>query len=95
MAIVSGRKHNIFVQEVYEIKTALALKRFQLKIMIPSPVTKGLQGLTQIEDMLIVRAFPVISVYTRFPTRHPRACRYIAKISKRTSYNSHKDEGQR
>ena len=31
--------------------------------MIPSPVPKELQGLTQCEEMLIVRAFPVIQVY--------------------------------
>ena len=33
--------------------------------MIPSPVPKELQGLTQIEEMLIARAFPVMSVYTK------------------------------
>ena len=33
--------------------------------MIPSPVPKELQGLTQIEEMLIAHAFPVISVYTK------------------------------
>lgn len=33
--------------------------------MIPSPVPKELQGLTQFEEMLIARAFPVIHVYTK------------------------------
>ena len=33
--------------------------------MIPSAVPKELQGLTQIEEMLIACAFPVISVYTK------------------------------
>ena len=33
--------------------------------MIPSPVPKELQGLTQVEEMLIARVFPVISVYTK------------------------------
>ena len=33
--------------------------------MIPSPVPKELYGLTQIEEMLIARVFPVISVYTK------------------------------
>ena len=33
--------------------------------MIPSPVPPELQGLTQFEEMLISRAFPVIHVYTK------------------------------
>ena len=33
--------------------------------MIPSPVAKELQGLTQFEEMLIVRAFPVMHAYTK------------------------------
>ena len=33
--------------------------------MIPAQVPKELQGLTQIEEMLIACAFPVISVYTK------------------------------
>ena len=33
--------------------------------MIPSPVPKELYELTQIEEMLIARVFPVISVYTK------------------------------
>ena len=33
--------------------------------MIPSPVPKELYGLTQIEEILIARVFPVISVYTK------------------------------
>lgn len=33
--------------------------------MIPSPVPKELQGLTQFEEMLIARAFPVMHVYTK------------------------------
>ena len=33
--------------------------------MIPSPVPKELYGLTQIEEMLIARVFPVISVNTK------------------------------
>ena len=33
--------------------------------MVPAQVPKELQGLTQIEEMLIARAFPVISVYTK------------------------------
>ena len=32
--------------------------------MVPSPVPSELQGLTQFEEMLIARAFPVIHVYT-------------------------------
>ena len=33
--------------------------------MIPSEVPLELQGLTQVEEMLIARAFPVIQVYTK------------------------------
>ena len=33
--------------------------------MIPSPVPKELQDLTQFEEMLIARAFPVMHVYTK------------------------------
>ena len=33
--------------------------------MIPFPVPKELQGLTQFEEMLIARAFPVMHVYTK------------------------------
>lgn len=33
--------------------------------MIPSPVPKELQELTQLEEMLIARAFPVMHVYTK------------------------------
>ena len=33
--------------------------------MIPFPVPKQLQGLTQFEEMLIARAFPVVYVYTK------------------------------
>ena len=33
--------------------------------MIPCAVPKELQGLTQVEEMLIARAFPVIQVYTK------------------------------
>jgi len=33
--------------------------------MKPSPVPEALQGLTQIEEMLIARVFPVMQVYTR------------------------------
>ena len=33
--------------------------------MIPSPVPKELQGLSQFEEMLIARAFPVMHVYTK------------------------------
>lgn len=44
-----------------------SIKKFSAQNgMIPSPVPKQLlQGLTQIEEMLIARAFPVISVYTK------------------------------
>ena len=34
-------------------------------LMIPSPVPKELQDLTQFEEMLIARAFPVMHVYTK------------------------------
>ena len=33
--------------------------------MVPSKVPAALQGLTQVEEMLIARAFPVIQVYTK------------------------------
>ena len=33
--------------------------------MIPSPVPVQLQNLTQFEEMLIARAFPIIHVYTK------------------------------
>jgi len=33
--------------------------------MTPSQVPNGLQGLTRLEEMLIARVFPVISVYTK------------------------------
>lgn len=42
------------------------VKKFSVQNnMIPSPVPKELYGLTQIEEMLIARVFPVISVYTK------------------------------
>ena len=42
------------------------VKKFSIENnMIPSCVPKELQELTQIEEMLIARAFPVISVYTK------------------------------
>ena len=43
-----------------------SIKKFSAQnSMIPAQVPKELQGLTQIEEMLIARAFPVISVYTK------------------------------
>ena len=33
--------------------------------MVPSSVPLPLQGLTQVEEMLIARAFPVVQVYTK------------------------------
>ena len=42
--------------------------------MTPSPVPKELQGLTQFEEMLIARAFPVMNVYTK-----PRGCQRAYK----------------
>lgn len=33
--------------------------------LIPSPLPEELQNLTQMEEMLIARVFPVISVYTK------------------------------
>lgn len=33
--------------------------------MVPSPVPKELQRLTQIDEMLIARVFPIISVFTK------------------------------
>ena len=33
--------------------------------MVPSPVSPELQGLTQCEEMLIAKAFPVIQVYIK------------------------------
>ena len=33
--------------------------------MIPCAVPTELQGLTQVEEMLIARAFPIIQVYTK------------------------------
>ena len=42
------------------------VKKFSVENnMIPSPVPKELYGQTQIEEMLIARVFPVISVYTK------------------------------
>ena len=41
-------------------------KKFSIENdMKPSPVPPALQGLTQIEEMLIARIFPVMQVYTR------------------------------
>ena len=40
--------------------------------MIPSAIPKELQGLSQVEEMLIARAFPVIQVYTK-PNRGQKA----------------------
>ena len=41
-------------------------KKFSIEnSMTPSPVPKQLQGLTQFEEMLIARAFPVMHVYTK------------------------------
>ena len=43
-----------------------SIKKFSAQnSMVPAQVPKELQGLTQIEEMLIARAFPVISVYTK------------------------------
>ena len=43
-----------------------ATKKFSVdNNMIPSQAPKELQGLTQLEEMLIARVFPVISVYTK------------------------------
>ena len=43
-----------------------AIKKFSVENnMIPSPVPEELQGLIQLEEMLIARVFPVISVYTK------------------------------
>ena len=43
-----------------------AVKKFSVQNnMIPSQVPIELQGLTQLEEMLIARVFPVISVYTK------------------------------
>ena len=43
-----------------------SIKKFSAQNnMVPAQVPKELQGLTQIEEMLIARAFPVISVYTK------------------------------
>lgn len=65
MAIVSKKQKDriIYLFKICGIK--IALKGFQLKIMIPSPVPKELPGLTQTEEMLIARAFPVVSVHTK------------------------------
>ena len=42
------------------------LKKFSFEnSVIPSPVPKELQGLTQFEEMLIAMAFPIIHVYTK------------------------------
>ena len=49
--------------------------------MIPSPVPKELRGLTQFEEMLIARAFPVMHVIyktKRWPKGIQRACYYLA-----------------
>ena len=41
-------------------------KKFSAEIsLIPSPVPKELQGLTQFEEMAIARAFPVMHVYAK------------------------------
>ena len=63
--------------------------------MIPSPVPPELEGLTQIEEMLIARALPIMRVYIKpggqrgysghcinFSTKCTRACIFIAKVSK-------------
>ena len=43
-----------------------ATKKFSVdNNMIPSQVPKELQGLTQLEEIIIARVFPVISVYTK------------------------------
>lgn len=41
------------------------LKSFLLKILIPPSVPPELQGLTQIEEMLIARALPIMRVYIK------------------------------
>lgn len=47
-------------------KEKMSPKKFSAENdMIPSKVPPELQGLTQIEEMLIARAFPVIQVYTK------------------------------
>jgi hypothetical protein len=33
--------------------------------MIPSPISPELQGLTQVEEMLVARALPIMRVYIR------------------------------
>ena len=53
-------------------------KKFSIEnSMIPSPVPKELQDLTQFEEMLIAKAFPVMHIYTK-PRGGQRACYYLA-----------------
>jgi hypothetical protein len=50
----------------FENKSKRGVFKFSIEnSMIPSPVPKQLQGLTQFEEMLIARAFPVMHVYTK------------------------------
>ena len=55
---------------IYTCSRCLRVKNIPKKIstensMIPSPIPKELQGLTQFEEMLIARAFPVMHEYTK------------------------------
>jgi len=63
----SSKKLNENVHECIQCKKEKGLpKRFSSENnMVPSAVPIELQGLTQVEEMLIARAFPVIQVYTK------------------------------
>ena len=50
-------------------------KKFSAEnFMIPSAVPAELKGLTQVEEMLIARAFPIMQVYTK-PKGGQKACK--------------------
>ena len=55
--------------------------------MIPSPVALQVQDLTQFEEMLIARAFPVIHVYTK-PKGGKRAYKGYVITLPQNVYNS-------
>ena len=66
MAIVTKNKKEADYVCSRCVRDKNSIKKFSAQnSMVPAQVPKELQGLTQIEEMLIARAFSVISVYTK------------------------------
>ena len=63
--VVSKNKNKDFICTRCKQDKGLPKKFSVENNMIPSPFPEAIQGLTQIEEMLIARVFPVMQVYTR------------------------------